>query len=75
MAALLQIMAKCNYKLWQLYYKLRQWLITNYSSVIIVLQIAAAFGVITNHDNTLLQIKAGITNYDIITNYVVTDGV
>ena len=45
---------------------------TNYSSFIKLLQIAAAFGVITNYDNTFLQITAGITNYDVITNYVVT---
>ena len=32
----------------------------------------AAFGVITNYSNTLLQITAVITNYDVITNYVVT---
>ena len=37
-----------------------------------LLQITAAFGVITNYGNTLLQITAGITIYDVITNYVVT---
>ena len=37
-----------------------------------LLQIRAAFGVITNYGNTLLQITAGITIYDVITNYVVT---
>ena len=36
------------------------------------LQITAVFGVITNYDNTLLKITAGITNYEVITNYVVT---
>ena len=61
-AALLQIKAKCYHKLRQLYYKLRQ----------CVLQITAASGIITNSGNTLLQITVGITNYDIITNYVVT---
>ena len=32
----------------------------------------AAFGVITDYDNTLLQNMAVITNYDVITNYAVT---
>ena len=36
-----------------------------------LLQISAAFGVITNYSNTSLQVTAGITNYDVITNYVV----
>ena len=72
MAALLQITIVCYYKLPWLYYKLRQNDMTNYSSFIKLLQIAAAFGVITNYDNTFLQITAGITNYDVITNYVVT---
>ena len=69
---LLQIAPKWYDKLQQLYYNLRQWIITNYSSFVKLLQIAAAFGVITNYDNTFLQITAGITNYDVITNYVVT---
>ena len=42
--------------------------ITNYCSFIKLLQITAAFGVITNYGNTLLQITAGITIYDVITN-------
>ena len=70
--ALLQIIAKCYYKLRQLYCKLRQCVITNYGSFIKLLQITAAFGVITNYGNILLQITAGITNYDVITNYVVS---
>ena len=37
-----------------------------------LLQITAAFGVITNYGNTLLQITAGITIYDVITNYILT---
>ena len=68
---LLKITAKCYYKLRQLYYKLRQCVITNYGSFIKLLQITATFGVITNYGNTLLQIMAGITIYDVITNYVV----
>ena len=70
--ALLKITAKRYYKLQQLYYKLRQCVITNYSSFIKFLQITAAFGAITNYGNTLLQVTAGITIYDVITNYVVT---
>ena len=70
--ALLQITAKCYYKLRQLYYKLRQCVITNYDSFIKLLQITAAFRVITNYGNTLLQITADITIYGVITNYVVT---
>ena len=57
---LLKITAKCYYKLRQFYYKLRQCVITNYGSFIKLLQITA------------LQIMAGITIYDVITNYVVT---
>ena len=71
-AALLKITTVCYYKLRELYYKLRQQVITNYGSFMKLLQIAAAFGVITNYNNTSLQITAGITNYDVITNYVVT---
>ena len=56
---LLKITAKCYYKLRQFYYKLRQCVITNYGSFIKLLQIT-------------LQIMAGITIYDVITNYVVT---
>ena len=70
--ALLKITAKRYYKLRQLYYKLRQCVITDYSSFIKFLQITAAFGIITNYGNTLLQITAGIAIYDVITNYVVT---
>ena len=40
-------MAKCYYKLRQLYSKLRQYVITNYGSFIKLLQITAAFGAIT----------------------------
>ena len=58
-------------KLKQLYYKLRQGVITNYGSFIKLLQITAAFGVITNYGNILLHITAGIKNYN-ITNHVVT---
>ena len=70
--SLLQIATVRYYKLWQLYYKLRQNAITNYGSFIKLLQITAAFRVITNYGNTLLQITAGITIYGVITNYVVT---
>ena len=70
-AALLQITTMCYYK---------------YGSFIKLLQITAAFGVITNYGNNVLQIRAsitnygnnvlqittGITNYDVLTNYVVT---
>ena len=41
---------KCYYKLRQLYYKLRQCVITNNGSFIKLLQITAAFRVITNYD-------------------------
>ena len=51
---LLQITAKCYYKLRQLNYKLRQSVIWCYY----------------NYDTTLLQITACIINYDVITNYV-----
>ena len=61
------------YKLRQLYYKLRQYVVTNYGSFIKLLQITAAFGAIANYGNTLLQITAGSTIYDVITNYVVTE--
>ena len=37
-----------------------------------LLQITAAFGVIANYGNTLLQITACITNCDVITNYAAT---
>ena len=70
--SLLKITAKCYYKLRQLYYKLGQCVITNYDSFIKLLQITAAFRVITNYGNTLLQITAGITIYGVIINYVVT---
>ena len=53
-------------------FQIRQCVITNYGSFIKLLQITATFGVITNYGNTLLQIIAGITIYDVITNYVVT---
>ena len=43
-----------------------------YGSFIKSLHITAASGVITNYGNTLLEITASITIYDIITNYVVT---
>ena len=62
-----------SFKLRQLYYKLRQCVVTNYGSFIKLLQITAAFGVITNYSDTFLQIKAGITNYDVIRNYIVTE--
>ena len=55
--ALLQITAKCYYKLRQLYYKLQQCVITNYDSFIKLLQIMAAFGVITNYDNTYYKLR------------------
>ena len=74
MAALLQITTVRYYKLGQLYYKLWQCVIANYGNFIKLLQIMAAFGVITNYGNTLLQITAGITIYDVITNLVVTMG-
>ena len=74
MVALLQITAKYLYNLRHLYYKLRQYVITNYYSFIKLLQITAAFGVIINYGNTLLQITADITNYDVITNYVLLEG-
>ena len=70
--ALLQITAKCYYKLRQLYSKWRQCFITNYGSFIKLLKVTAAFDVIINYGNTLLQITAGITIYDVVTNYVVT---
>ena len=75
MAALLQITTVSYYRLWQLYCKLRQNVITNYGSFIKLLQITATFVVIKNYDNTLLQIMASITNCDVITNYVITAGV
>ena len=56
-AALLQITTICYYKLWQFYQ-----IITNYSS----------FWCYYNYGNTLLQITAGITIYDIITNHIIT---
>ena len=62
-----------SFKLRQLYYKLRQCVVTNYGSFIKLLQITAAFGAIANYGNTLLQITAGSTIYDVITNYVVTE--
>ena len=55
--ASLQITAKCYYKLRQLYYKLQQCVITNYDSFIKLLQIMAAFGVITNYDNTYHKLR------------------
>ena len=51
--ALLHITAKCYYKLWQLYYKLQQRVITNYPSFIKILQITAAFGVIKYYGKTI----------------------
>ena len=51
MTNLLQITAKHYYKLRQLYYKLWQNVITNYSSFI------------PNYDNMLLQIMAVLSNY------------
>ena len=79
-AALLQITTVYYYKLRYLYYKLRRNVITNYCSFItnydnLLLQITATLGVITHYGSILLQITAGITNCDIITNYVVTDTV
>ena len=63
-----------NYKLLQDYYKLRQNFFTNYGSFITnddsgLLQVTAAL-ILKN--SKLLQITAGITNYDVITKYVVT---
>ena len=69
---MLQITAKFYYKLQQFYYKLRQCAITSYGSFIKSFKITAVFGVNTNYGNTLLQIAAGITNYDVVTNCVVT---
>ena len=79
-AALLQITTVRYYKLWQLYYKLRQNMITNYGSFItnydnVLLQITAA---LLNYCKlqqllVLLQITAGITIYDFITNYIITN--
>ena len=65
-------MAKQYYKLRQLYYKLRQCVITNYGSFFKLLQITVAFGVITKLRHHIITNYAGITNYDVITNYVVT---
>ena len=45
-----------SFKLRQLYYKLRQCVVTNYGSFIKLLQITAAFGIITNYSNALLQV-------------------
>ena len=84
-AALLQITVVSYYKLRQIYYKLRQSVILNYGSFITnydnvlldgsfvkLLQITAAFGVITSYGNILLQITACVTQYGVITHYVVT---
>ena len=68
----------------KIYYKLRQKVITNYGSSYfwkiqnyyklsqILLHITAAFSVITNCGKFNYKLQAGITNYDAITNYVVT---
>ena len=40
----------------QIYYEILQNAITNYDSFIKLLQVLAAFGVVTNYDNALLQI-------------------
>ena len=78
MAGLLQITTVGYCKLQQLYYKLRQKIITNYSS-----SYFAKFKIITNYVKfyyklqqllVLLQITAGIKNHNVITNYIVTLG-
>ena len=56
MVALLQITTVCYYKLRQLYCKLRQCFISNYDNFIKLLQITAAFGVITTHYYKLRQV-------------------
>ena len=45
-----------SFKLRQFIYKLRQCVVTNYGSFIKLLQITAAFGIITNYSNALLQV-------------------
>ena len=59
---LLQITAALIFEKFKNYYILRQ----------VLLHITAVFSVITNYGKFLLQIAAGITHYDLITNYVVT---
>ena len=46
-----------SFKLRQLYYKLRQCVVTNYGSFIKLSQITAAFGVITNYSDNFYKLR------------------